>query len=113
MKQSFNLYCVSFDGSFVKDSEHETIEQAANTSADMGSRWYFYPFHVITKGKTIKETGGNIYRGITTPNPVCCLSEKYKGKRLETFLKDIKKLSQKEEMQNADAEEFEIELIYQ
>lgn len=111
MKQTFNLHCVSFDGSHVKNSEHETIQEAQNESANMGSRWYFYPFHVIVKGKTIADTGGSIYRGITTANPVCCLSEKYKGKRFETFLKDIKKLSQKEDMQNADADEFEQELI--
>lgn len=111
MKNLFILYCVSFDGAFVRDSEHETIEDAGNASADMGSKWYFYPFHVIVKGKTIVETGGNLYGKINTSDPVCLLSEKYKGKRFATFTKHMKELSKREELQNAGIEEFENELI--
>lgn len=111
MKNLFILYCVSFDGAFVKDSEHETLEQAGNASADMGSKWYFYPFHVIVKGKSIIDAGGCFYGRNENGKSVCLLSEKYKGKRFSSFIKDISKLSKMEEMQNKGIEEFELELI--
>lgn len=86
--QNFKLICMSFDGAFVTDSEHETIEQAGNASADMGSRWYFYPYHFIVAGKTVKQTGEGL---INMATKKAYMSVVFKGKRLQTVVKTFKK----------------------
>lgn len=110
--KKYILYCVGLDGHFVKDSEHETIEDAENASADLGSKWYFNPFHVIVKGQTIKETGGSLHGIIKGSNKtVCLLSEKFKGKRFSTFIKKMKDISKLPEFEAAGCEDFEIALL--
>lgn len=53
----YSLICMSFDGDFVKETTKKTIEECWERSNDMGSRWYFYPFHfVVTESlKTIVD----------------------------------------------------------
>lgn len=109
MKTQFNLIQVSFDGSHVTDSTHNTIEDAQNASANLGSKWYFYPLSVITKGKTIAETGGYFVNMQTKDT---FLNEKFKGKRFATLVKEFKKVSSIPALQNANWEEFESYFIY-
>lgn len=104
MKTNFKLYQMSFDGSTVLDSEHETVEQAQETSANLGSKWFFYPLSVIVKGKTIVETGGSLCH-IKSGEP--CLSKMFKGKRLITLKKVFSTSSKLPELENANFEEFE------
>lgn len=109
---TFKLICMSFDGKFVTDSEHNTIEQAENASADMGSKWYFYPFHFIVKGKTVKETGEGLVN-MATKQPYMPLM--FKGKRLQTVVKAFKTANEyclTNDVQ-ADCYEFEDILINQ
>lgn len=57
----FRLICMSFDGDYVKESNlFETIEDAWEHSSNLGSKWYFYPFHFVTTEsyKTIVESAG-------------------------------------------------------
>ena len=52
------LIVMSFDGEYKTEGKNfPTTEAAWNRSNDMGSRWYFYPFHFVTTetGKTISD----------------------------------------------------------
>jgi len=51
------LVCVAPDGDHVTEGTFESVEEAQNRSADMGSRWYFYPFHFVVSdsGKTVVD----------------------------------------------------------
>lgn len=110
--KTYNLICMSFDGSFVNDSTHTTIDSAENMSAEMGSKWYFYPFHFIVSGSTIKETGAGLIN-IETHKPY--LEILFKGKRLKTVVKEFKKANKfcLENDIQADCYEFEEILIHQ
>jgi hypothetical protein len=50
---------MSFDGEYKLESPvFDTIPDAWNYGNELGSKWYFYPFHfVVTEsGKTIRDT---------------------------------------------------------
>lgn len=83
MRNEFTLICMSFDGQYVTDSTHNTIEDAENASADIGSKWFFYPFHFIISGKTVKETGEGLINMATKKG---YLEMMFKGKRLQTVV---------------------------
>ena len=54
----YKLICMSFDGEYKTERpEFENKESAWIYSNNIGSKWYFYPFHfLVTKsGKTIKD----------------------------------------------------------
>lgn len=98
------LYVLSFDGECVCDSEHDTLEQANEKASDLGSKWFFYPWPVMVRGKTIVDIGG-VFFNRKTNTPI--LYELFKGKRFNTIQKIFKKFSEKEEMQNVNVETFE------
>ena len=61
MKGKYQLLCMSFDGSFVIERPvFDSIEEAWEYSDDLGSKWYFYPFHFVFSGRTIKDTDERI-----------------------------------------------------
>ncbi len=101
----YKLICMSFDGAYVieRDRFHETFETVEETWShenNMGSKWYFYPFHfVVTKsGKSIVDTG----RGL----------ERFKGQRVTSVARTFKQLSERADMQNADPDTFAMELQF-
>lgn len=49
----YTTLCMAPDGEFITDGKFDTIEEAADNSADMGSRWFFYPFHFIVKHEPV------------------------------------------------------------
>jgi hypothetical protein len=108
MKTNYTLYQMAFDGATVKDSEHETIEQAQDASANLGSKWHFYPLSIIVKGKTVKETGGT-QCFINTGEAV--LSGKLKNKRFTTVKKLFANVSKLSEMYGVSFEDFEQYII--
>ena len=59
------LVCIAPDGEFVTEGAFQTTEDAWNRSEDMGSRWFFYPIHVVTgdKGKRIVDVPDGMGRG--------------------------------------------------
>ena len=93
MKKSYDLICMSFDGDYVTEMRgFEDIQSAWDRSSDMGSRWFFYPFHfVVTPGGTIADT----------PN-----MQWLKGKRLKTVRKMFKYASERDETQGFDPDMF-------
>ena len=109
MKDKYILVQMSFDGEYVIDSKHDTLEEAENTSADLGSKWYFFPWSIIVKGKTVVETGGAFYN-MQTNEPI--LSELLKGKRFTTVQKLFEFTYGTEESAGVGTEEYEDLLIY-
>jgi len=45
----YKLILISPDGDYVTELPKETIDECGDQSANMGSRWFFYPFHFIIK----------------------------------------------------------------
>ncbi len=47
--KTYSLRCLAPDGAIITESRSfPSIEAAWARSSDMGSRWYFYPIHVVT-----------------------------------------------------------------
>jgi hypothetical protein len=93
MKAKYQLICMSFDGEYKREhQEFETIQDAWDYSNDLGSKWYFYPFHFVVKGKTIADSTGPL--------------DIYVGKRIKTVAKRFESLSKIEEAQGMGVEEF-------
>lgn len=101
------LICMSFDGVYVTDT-NGTLKECQEASSNMGSKWFFYPFHFILtdSGKTIKEAGG-ITVFMSTGETV--MNKKFAGKRLKTVIKKFEKLYNQleDEKKTVDCEEFE------
>lgn len=72
------LVCIAPDGEYVTEGKFETIEDAWDRSSEMGSRWFFYPIHVVTgeKGVKIMDVPDDMGRG-------------WIGKNLSTLCKAI------------------------
>ena len=45
----YKLLLMSHEGNFVTEGSSLSKEEAAELSANMGSRWIFYPYHFIIK----------------------------------------------------------------
>lgn len=75
------LVCVAPDGDYVTELEESTLEECTERSANMGSRWIFYPLHFILSdtGLTVKET------------PDHSFFEEFKNKRFSTVINLLKK----------------------
>jgi hypothetical protein len=94
------LICMGFDGDHVTEGEFNSVNEAWERSEDMGSRWFFYPFHfVLTEaGTTIKDS----------PVGLNWLT----GKRLSTVKKIFSELAKDPDMKNATAENFHYALHF-
>jgi hypothetical protein len=106
MKKTFDLYVMNFDGELQLDSRHKTIEEAQETSSNLGSKWFFYPWCFVSVNKTIKEFYGmfcNTKTGEPTMNRIL------QGKRIKTAQKMFLSLSKGTE--GYTAEEFESKFI--
>lgn len=93
MVKSYNLLVVSFDGQTQLERVNGTITDCWDRSNDMGSRWYFYPFHFVVSDKTV----------IGTPEEL----SRYQGKRIKTLLKDFKAAYNKSISDNVQVDCFE------
>jgi hypothetical protein len=88
---------MSFDGEYQKERpEFETIDEAWEYSNDLGSKWFFYPFHfVVTEsGKTIRVAG--------------TFMEHLEGLRVKTVSRLFLEHSKEPDMEGADCEYFAI-----
>jgi len=105
----YQLICMSFDGEYVKDHKG-TLEECRNASDDMGSKWYFYPWHlIITEKYYIKEMYG-CFCNIKDSEPI--LNKMFSGRKLETIQKIFSKASNNQlELENADVHTFENYII--
>lgn len=84
----YQALLVAPDGDWTCDSFGgcETVAEVESALADMGSRWYFYPFHAVITDN----------RGVTrdTQRLVSCAwpFEEYAGRTVRTFARAISEL---------------------
>lgn len=110
-EKQYKLICMSFDGEFVTDSIG-TLEDCLNRSANMGSKWYFYPFHFIVtigNGKVVETSTGLVVMGTGESFQ----SKLFKGRKLSTVKKvfaNTYKRAESEDLQ-LDCLEFEHYMI--
>ena len=93
------LIVMSFDGEYkTEGKDFPTTEAAWDRSNDMGSRWYFYPFHFITTetGKTVVDAPEILSWAI--------------GRRVKTVQRMFAAHAIKPEAQSMDCEEFALTL---
>ena len=100
--ETYKLICMSFDGDHVKDSEHDTLESLYNTLEGLGSKWFFYPFAMVVKGQTVKESFGCL---TDIQSGELLMNKTFAGKRLKTVIKMFKESSQ--EAEGMDVPEYE------
>ena len=79
----YKLLLVAPDGDFVTDRSQDTVEECCKQSADMGSRWFFYPFHFIIKDKGKIDLNQRV---IEPPDQLDFL----KGKSLRNAIEHVK-----------------------
>lgn len=94
MTKSYNLLVVSFNGDTQLERVNGDVKDCWERSNDMGSKWYFYPFHFVVSDKTV----------IDTPNEL----NNFKGKRIKTLLKSFKDTNKRlnDEGRDADIDQF-------
>jgi len=89
------LIVMSFDGDYtVEHGGFKTVSEAWEWSNNMGSRWFFYPFHFVTSasGKTIKDASE--------------LLDWTVGQRVTTVQKVFDRVSGFPEAKDADVDKF-------
>jgi len=94
----YKLMCMSFDGDYVIERElFDSINNAWSYSNDLGSKWFFYPFHfVVTESeKTIAGSFDGVH---------------FNGLRVKTVTKIFEKLSKLPENENCDVDDFVFQL---
>ena len=53
----YQLICMAFDGDYVTERlEFKSIDDAWEYSNNLGSKWFFFPFHFVIKNLTIKDS---------------------------------------------------------
>ena len=91
--ETYDLYCFTFDGNFVIEKEgFKTIDSTWNHANEMGSKWFFYPFHFIVKGKKI----------VDSPE----MLEHFNGCTIKQTAKHFKKVSKSLAAQDVDCIEY-------
>jgi hypothetical protein len=89
----YQLLCMSFDGDYITETlKFESIKNAWEYSNDLGSKWYFYPFHFVIKNLTIKDTPDQL--------------EYFKNKRIITVCRMFHLISKKELAKNCSIDQF-------
>lgn|SRR6056300_926710 len=98
MAKKYQLICMAFDGDYVTERfKFESIEDAWEYSNDLGSKWYFYPFHFVVANQTIRDTPDQL--------------RYFNNKRIKTIKKIFNQLSKKPELIGADVDNFMFALI--
>lgn len=91
----YKLICMSFDGEYVTERDtFATAQDAWEASDDLGSKWFFYPFHFV-----VTESGKTI---VASPLPF----GEGEGRRVSTVSSIFHKASQMPEAQGMDADRF-------
>jgi len=91
----YKLVCMSFNGDYIVERPvFNTVDDAWNYSNDLGSKWFFYPFHFITD-EEIKTV-------VDTPDLISHL----KDRCIDDVAALFKETSQQPELQNVSVEEF-------
>ncbi len=90
------LICMSFDGEYqVERPTFKTVEGAWEYANELGSKWFFYPFHFVVTDSLLTVKGA--------PNPWLTHLQ---GKRLKTVVALFAKVAKDPAAQNADCDAF-------
>ena len=90
------LICMSFDGEFKAERPvFESAQDAWEYSNDLGSKWYFYPFHFVVTDSLITVIEAPLPWGIELD-----------GKRVSTVQRMMKEHSKREDMQDEGVDVF-------
>lgn len=93
MANKYQIICMSFDGEFKRESfKFDTIDEAWEYSNDLGSKWFFYPFHFVVSDEKIVDTFE--------------FFENFKNKKITTIQKIFLKVSKTKKAQNVDCDKF-------
>lgn len=91
--KKYQVIVMSFDGDYQRELPcFDSIENAWDYCNNMGSKWFFYPFCFIVSGNKIVDSYP--------------LGKRFKGRFLKTVKREFKNYSEKDELQNADPEQF-------
>ena len=82
---AYKLVCLSLDGEKVTEGKFSTVSDAQHRSEFMGSRWYFYPIHIVTGKIKILEIPDEIEFG----DDIIDLGQ-FKGKNITTLIKFLR-----------------------
>ena len=75
------LICIAPDGEFVREGDFPDADTAWRRSEDMGSRWFFFPIHIVSGSKSLRSRIADVPHGVP---------EEWVGKTLGRFLDAIK-----------------------
>ena len=82
---SYQLVCLALDGEKVTEGQFDTVSDALTRSDNMGSRWFFYPIHVVTGQVKILD----VPDFVETERGLLFLSG-FKGRHLATLVDFLK-----------------------
>lgn len=90
----YQLVVMSFDGDYKRERpEFENTDDAWSYASDLGSKWYFYPFHfVVDQASEIASA----------PSPM----EHFEGMTLADVADHFAEVAATPEAQGMDAEEY-------
>lgn len=89
------LICMSFDGDYITEvSGLSSVDAAWKHAENMGSRWFFYPFHFVLtdSGKSIKAAAYGL--------------EQFVGRRLDKVVAAFKDAAEELTLETVNAQEF-------
>jgi hypothetical protein len=90
------LICMDFDGEFVREGpKFKNLDEAWIHSNNLGSTWYFYPFHFVVTDSYLTV--------VDAPSP---WADMMKGRKVKTIQRLMKAHSENPEMENTNAETF-------
>ena len=93
------LICMGFDGEYQTERpEFKTIEEAWEYSNNLGSKWYFYPFHFVVS---------NSCKTVVSPPDLVIWA---KGKRIKSVSKIFNIQSKFDRCQGMTSEEFALSI---
>jgi len=91
---TYQVIVMSFEGDYQTEREQfENIDDAWTYSGNLGSKWYFYPFHFVV------DQAGEV---VAAPE----LMQHLERLTIEDLAEHFKQVSQSKDAQGVDAEQF-------
>lgn len=91
---TYKLIVMSFDGDYKTEREEfENVDDAWSYAGDLGSKWYFYPFHFVV------DQAGEV---VAACEPMTHLE----GATIEDIAEHFREVSQSPDAEGVDAEAY-------
>ncbi len=92
MKTKYKLICMSFDGEYITEARSNDTNELWNIAMNLGSKWFFYPFHFVCTNKKINQS----YAPVSW----------FEGRNITTVQKWFKEASEKQQAKDLDPDDF-------